>query len=194
MKRLLLVTILAVAGMLCAGTHYVDVQNGAGAASPYTTWATAATSIQDAVTVAEAGALILVNTGVYALGGALTPGFALSNRVVATQAVTIASVGGPAVTFIAGARDALSVLGLGSNAVRGVFLSGGAQMHGFTISNGATFGITTASGHNYFERSGGGAFMQDAVLSNCIVTANAAGNYGGAVFGFTGAVVCAAHL
>jgi len=194
MKLLPLLALLAAAGTLYAGTHYVDVQNGAGAASPYTNWATAATIIQDAVNVAEAGALILVNTGVYASGGALTPGFALSNRVVATQAVTIASVGGPAVTVIAGARDYASDLGLGSNAVRGVLLRGGAQLHGFTVSNGATFGFATTSGHSVYERSGGGVFMEDAVLSNCIVTANAAGNYGGAVFGFTGAVVYASHL
>jgi len=187
--------VIVSAGALCAGavTHYVDRASPAPV-PPFTNWSTAATAIQDAVDAALDGATVLVNTGVYAAGGALTPGFALSNRVVATQAVTIASVGGPAVTAIAGLHDPESDLGLGSNAMRGVFLSGGAALHGFTISNGATFALASASGNSYFERSGGGVFMADALLSNCIVIANTAGNYGGGVFGSNGALVCASQL
>ncbi|MCX7002378.1 MAG: right-handed parallel beta-helix repeat-containing protein [bacterium] len=181
-------------GALCAGaaTHYVDAQNGAGAASPFTNWATAAVAIQDAVDVAGAGALILVNTGVYASGAQFTPGFALANRVLVTNALTLASVGGPAVTAIAGARDPGSALGLGSNAVRAVYLTSGAQLLGFTVSNGATFGKN--EGEGLFERSGGGVFLADAVVSNCIVVGNAAENYGGGVFGSNGAAVYASQL
>ncbi len=184
--------VIVSAGALCAGavTHYVDRASPAPV-PPFTNWFTAATAIQDAVDAANNGATILVNTGVYAAGGALTPGFALSNRVVATQAVTIASVGGPAVTFIAGARDPASDLGLGSNAVRGVFLSGGAELHGFTISNGATFAIGAATGNAYLERSGGGIYIDNAAVSNCIVVHNAAGNYGGAIFISNWMSICA---
>lgn len=183
------------AGALCAGAdiHFVDAASSAPV-PPFTNWSTAAATIQDAVDVALDGATIMVNTGVYVIGGALTPGFALSNRVVVTQAVNIISVGGPAVTVIVGARDPDAPRGLGSNAVRGVFVSGGAQLHGFTISNGATFGLASASGHSFFERSGGGVFMNNALLSNCVVIANAAGNYGGGVFGSNGAVVIASHI
>jgi len=183
-------------GALCAGaaTHYVDAQNGAGAAVPFTNWATAAVRIQDAVDVASAGAFILVNTGVYASGVQFTPGFALANRLVVTNALTIASVGGPAVTAIAGTRDASSLLGLGSNAVRGVYLAGGAFLTGFSISNGATFGVGTNTGHSFLERSGGGVFLDNAGISNCIIANNAADYYGGGVCGSNGVVVCAAQI
>jgi len=183
-------------GALCAGaaTHYVDAQNGAGAAVPFTNWATAAVAIQDAVDVASDGEFILVNTGVYASGTQLTPGFALANRLVVTNALTITSVGGPAVTAIVGARHPGSVLGLGSNAVRGVYLAGGATLAGFTISNGATFAIGTSAGHSLFERSGGGIYLDVASVSNCIIVHNAAANYGGGIFGSNGAFVCAAQI
>ncbi len=183
-------------GALCAGaaTHYVDGLNAGGATTPFTNWATAAVSIQDAVDVASDGALILVNTGVYASGAQVTPGFALPNRVLVTNAVMIVSVGGPAVTAIVGARDPSSVLGLGSNAVRGVYLTGGATLAGFTVSNGATFAMGTNTGHSLFERSGGGIYLDDASVSNCIVVQNACANYGGGVYGSSGAVVCAAQI
>ncbi len=186
--------VVASAGALCAGaaTHYVDSLNAGGAATPFTNWATAAVAIQDAVDAASDGALILVNTGVYTSGTQLTPGFALANRVLVTNALTIASVGGPAVTAIVGARDATSILGLGSNAVRGVYLTGGATLAGFTVSNGATFGKN--QGEGLFERSGGGVWLADASLSNCIVVNNAADNYGGGVYGSNGAVVYASQL
>jgi len=181
-------------GAVCAGaaTHYVDSHNTGGAASPFTNWATAAVTIQAAVDVAGAGALILVNTGVYASGTQLTPGFALANRVLVTNALTLASVGGPVVTAIVGARDPGSVLGLGSNAVRAVYLTSGAQLLGFTVSNGATFGKN--QGEGLFERSGGGVFLADAVVSNCIVAGNAAENYGGGIYGSDGAAVYTSQI
>jgi len=182
-------------GALCAGaaTHYVDGLNAGGAASPFTTWATAAVAIQDAVDVASAGAFILVNTGVYASGVQFTPGFALANRVLVTNAVTIVSVGGPAVTAIVGTREPGAILGLGSNAVRGVYLTRGATLAGFTVSNGATFAMGTNS-QSLFERSGGGIYLDDASVSNCIIVQNACANYGGGIYAASNAFVCAAQI
>ncbi|MCX7001722.1 MAG: hypothetical protein NTV22_00440 [bacterium] len=184
------------AGALCAGaaTHYVDSLNGGGAAIPFTNWATAAVRIQDAVDVARDGEFILVTTGVYASGVQLTPGFALANRLVVTNALTIASVGGPAVTAIVGAREPGAILGLGSNAVRGVYLAGGATLAGFTVSNGATFAMGTNTGHSLFERSGGGIYLDVASISNCIIVQNACANYGGGIYGSNGAFVCATQI
>jgi hypothetical protein len=51
-----------------AETRYVNIDNPAPE-SPYTSWPTAATNIQHAVDMAEAGDEILVTNGVYPGGG-----------------------------------------------------------------------------------------------------------------------------
>lgn len=61
----LLALTLAPAG---AAVRYVNIANPSPA-PPYTTWANAATNIQDAVDVANAGDDIVVTNGVYAFDG-----------------------------------------------------------------------------------------------------------------------------
>src|SRR5262245_60194104 len=60
--------VLANAGTTLATVHYVDV-NSTNATPPYSSWSTAATTIQDAVDGALAGDEIIVTNGIYSTGG-----------------------------------------------------------------------------------------------------------------------------
>jgi len=159
-----------------ATTIYVDASRpddtGAG-----TRWATAKKTIQAAVETANDGDRVLVTNGVYGFGGAVTPGYALTNRVCITNTISVQSVNGLTVTTIAGAPGAN-----GSNdvdSIRGVFMTNESVLAGFTISNG----YTMASGDLSLDRSGGGVWLAtNCVVSNCMLTANAAADSGGGAY------------
>jgi hypothetical protein len=158
----------------CATTFYVDAANPSPAA-PFTNWLAAATDIQSAIDAATDGDLILVTNGLYNTGGRVVYG-ALTNRVVINKAVTVQSVNGPAVTVILGNR---SVVVVATN-VRCVYLTNGAVLAGFTITNGATL----FTGDAVREESGGGVWCEstNAVVSNCVLTGNWALEFGGGAF------------
>jgi PKD repeat protein len=155
--------------------HYVAL-NSANPAAPYSSWATAATNIQDAVDAANPGDQIFVTNGVYQTGGRLVPGDSTTNRLAVTNAVTIQSVNGPAATIIQGYQVPGTTNGNG--AVRCVYLANNAKLIGFTLAGGAT---QTGFGSN----TGGGVKCQSisAVLSNCVVVGNVAVFGGGAFSG-----------
>ncbi len=162
-----------------ATVRYVNLNNPQPAA-PYTNWGSAAQTIQDAVDAADPGDQVLVTNGVYKTGGMFYGGLsAMSNRVAVTKPVLLSSVNGPDVTLIQGVQEPNTLVGPG--AVRCVYLTGGAEITGFTLTNGATL-ETTVYGIKY---SGGGvyAISQQAMVSNCIIVANAAYDYGGGAYG-----------
>ncbi len=156
-----------------AATHYVNASNDSPAL-PYTSWATAATNIQDALNFTANGDIILVTNGIYQYGGATDGGS--SNRVCnLSSPVTIQSVNGPAVTIIKGYQVPGTTNGV--NAVRCVYLNTGSTLSGFTLTNGAT-----ESGGD-----GGGVYAAaGCTISNCVITGNVAAYEGGGIFSING--------
>ncbi len=159
-------------------THYVSTSGGNS--PPYTNWAAAAASIQDAVDAAADGDTVLVTNGIYSIGGAEV--YSMSNRVALTQAVTLQSVNGPEATFIVGAADPVSTNG--PAAVRCAYLTNGAVIVGFTLTNGHT--RTTG---DWGRHCGGGGIWLDrgGTVTNCTFSRNSAeGEGGGAYCSFGG--------
>ena len=168
---MLLAAICGVFGTASASTHYVDL-NGTNAVSPFTSWATAATSIQDAIDAAADGERVLVADGIYAAGGQVF--YEVTNRVAITKAITVESVHGAATTIIQGYLDQGRMGPIFSpNCVRCAYLTNGAALIGFTLTNGATS----------FGGSGGGAYCEsvDARVLNCLFISNSAANLGGGI-------------
>ena len=177
-KRKVLLCLLVltnVAGALGA-TRYVW-QSNPNPAAPYTNWATAAVIIQEAVDAADTGDLILVTNGIYASGGRSVHGL-MTNRVAVTKPVTVLSINGPAVTIIEGHQ--LSGTTNGNGAIRCAYLTNGATLSGFTLTNGAT----RTSGDSIKERSGGGVWGESlsATVTNCMVSGNSAASTGGGAY------------
>jgi hypothetical protein len=141
----------AVVHVVTQPVHYV-VTSGSSPSAPYSSWSSAATNIQDAVDAATVpGALVLVSNGVYQTGARAVNG--ISNRVAVTKPVTVRSVNGSAVTRVVGYRVPTFVFG--SAAIRCVYLTNGAMLSGFTLTNGAT----QASG-DQSRQSGGGVYCE----------------------------------
>jgi len=129
--------------------------------APYTSWATAATNIQDAVDAWFGGALVLVTNGTYAgVSGVNSVGD--PTGVMVDRPLTVQSANGPDFTMIDGG---------GTNEC--VYLTNNATLVGFTLTNGSGW------------LRAGGAYCEStsAVLSNCVLTGNSAFAGGGAYGG-----------
>src|SRR5207248_3356860 len=130
---------------------------------PYTNWAMAAHSIQDAVDLAATGDTILVTNGFYSTGSTAGPAGLTLARVMVTKALELRTMNGPELTIIDGG---------GTNQCVAIVTTNGALVSGFTLTNGlAPWG-------------GGGAFgssRTSCILTNCILAGNRA-LFGGGVF------------
>jgi hypothetical protein len=154
-------------------THYVNASS-AGPVAPYTSWQTAAPTIQAAVDVSGPGDVILVTNGVYSIGGRVVNG-TVTNRVAVDRAAAVLSVNGPQFTFIQGWQGTTN----GDGAIRGVYLTNGASLSGFTITNGAT----PMAGDSLLDQSGGGIWCESgATVSNCVMVGNSANYLGGGTY------------
>ena len=143
---------------------------------PYLDWTTAATNIQDAIDASVAGDSVIVSNGVYSTGGRAVYGQA-TNRVTVDRAITVQSTNGPASTFIKGDYTAPTY---GGPNARCAYLTNGAVLAGFTLTNGGTIFST----NTVFEASGGGVWCESssAVVSNCVLAGNIAAAVGGGAF------------
>ena len=158
--------------------RYVALGNPTPAA-PYTSWATAATNIQDAIDAAADGETVLVSNGVYETGGRVLPGSLLTNRVIIDKPITVVSVNGPAVTRIRGAKHPITTNG--DSAVRCVWMTNGATLVGFTLTEGATRQSSAQ------DSNGGGLYAQSSLVSvsNCVFSGNSADIDAGGAYGGT---------
>jgi hypothetical protein len=155
-----------------AGIYYVSLGN-TNPVPPYASWDTAATNIQDAIdAILQPTATVMVTNGIYSTGGRVMYG-SMTNRVVVSKTITLKSVNGPGATAIQGNSP------IGDSAVRCVYLTNGASLIGFTLSNGAT----RKTGDYNHEEDGGGVWCEsnNSVISNCIFTANSAWDAGGGI-------------
>jgi len=175
----LIVLAFAFTQMVSAATWYVAT-NGTG--NGQTSWANATNSIQGAIFKAVAGDTVLVSNGVYDAGGVTNypTGCILTNRIAITNAITVRSANNdPTNTIIKGAWNPVTTNG--PAAVRGVYMTNGASLIGFTLTNGAT--LTTNESASGNDRYGGGIFCQNGtpkpIISNCVITGNSADYMGG---------------
>lgn len=152
---------IIIAGAVCfaclispiwADTHYVDINNATPSA-PYTSWATAATVIQDAIDAASSNDTVRVADGTYDTGGA--PVDSIDNRIALTKAIVVESSSGLEHTFI-----------FGGNAMR-CYVTNGATLSGFTLTNG----LVQISNANT-QHGGGGVLLAGGMLSYCKVINN----------------------
>ncbi len=147
-----------------AATVYVSLES-TNPVAPYSTWATAATKIQDAVNAAQDGDTVLVTNGVYASGGRFhldNNGSVVGNRVEITNSIELESVNGPLATTIEGADY---------SQIRCVFLGGKSILNGFALTKGAPSGLDVNG--NPIPLRGGGVFCMPAgIITNCFLTNN----------------------
>lgn len=160
-----------------ASVRYVW-KNSPSPAAPYASPETAGHEIQTVVAGCVSGDTVFVYPGTYDTGGAITPGYSLTNRVCITNAITLTSLAGADTTLILGAVDPVTTNG--PAAVRCLYVKGNAVVSGFGLAGGHTLG----TGTDWQNVAGGGACLAaGGIVSNCAVAGCSASAWGGGLYG-----------
>ena len=172
---------------------YVDDVNGDDANTGFS-WENAKKTLAAAAALMYPGDTLNVAPGVYRDGTMLqgytscpltllawTP--SVRARLVVTNGCSVVSRDGPETTFIMGEADNEENgggMGLGSNAVRCVFLGPNTRLSGFTVTGGRT-----ATGNEDANTSAGGIAGYDysSLVENCIISNNVSQRGGGMRWG-----------
>jgi uncharacterized repeat protein (TIGR01451 family) len=152
---------------------YVYVSPSGSSVPPYSSWATAATNIQDAVNVAQNGATVWVTNGDYQLSYAVT----------VNNAITLRSMNGWAQTTVRGnaaVTNRCMTINHSGAVVDGFTLTEGLEARNgggvFTrglIQNCLIVSNRVLSGPGYLEAGkGGGAYLAGGTLRNCVIRDN----------------------
>ena len=137
-----------------AVTHYVSPTGGN--ISPFTSWANAATNIQDAVDIASADETIIISNGTYQL----------NDQIVVEKRIIVQGNAGADASVVVAAYPKRCFY----------IASEGVVIKDLTISNGYVFG-------GYPNGYGGGLFFwSNGVVRNCVVVDNYAGDDGGGIY------------
>jgi len=178
---------LAAGTRLVADIHYVSPSGDN--ISPYTSWATAARLVSNAVSVAGAGDTVLVSNGLYFV----------SSEILLKQDVTLQSVQGPAATILDGSNKCRVVRMAASNAV----LDGFTIQHGF-VNNGGGGGVClegtgvvqncvireNKASSGYYAVGGGGVYCnRGGTVRYCEIRDNEGASSGGGVHCYLGGLV-----
>lgn len=159
-----------------AATNYVNAESQSPT-PPYTSWSTAARTIQEAIDAAQEGDTILVTNGIYSSGGREVDGDII-NRVTIDKPLLVQSVNGPEYTLIVGSSGLNG--GNSNGAIRCVYMCTNAALSGFTLTNGHARSSLPGSE----ACLGGGAYCgYNSVISNCVIVGNSAYNGGGVYYG-----------
>jgi len=174
----IIIIILCFSQNLLAVTNYVS-KTGAHI-YPFDSWANAATNIQDAVSIARDGDLVLVNDGTYYIEWSINVQFDMIVKSLNGDEKTIVDGGFPART-------------------NGCFYLKNGTIDGFTITKGYKHSTSYGGGGvssqyggktknctiigNYALKDGGGVYLnQGGTLDNCTVIGNYASDGGGGVY------------
>lgn len=168
------------ASSLYAATWYVDKQRPDDAGNGQSE-ATAKRTIQAAVNASSANDTIIVLPGMYDEGEIFYA--SASNRVAVTKAITLKSRDGAATTHIVGRFDPTETDGMGTNAVRCIYLINGSRLEGFTLRNGGSRKDNNKA--DLESNRAGGAFCggSSTIIADCILSNNVATRGGAAVNG-----------
>lgn len=163
--------------------------NGNDKALGYTP-STAFKTLTNAMAHAISGDTVHAGAGVYREGSAVhDPSATIRSRVVVKAGVTLVADEGAAKTVIEGEIDnetpdaeaapAQAAYGCGPKGMRGVFLSSGAKISGFTIRGCRTRGTVTGNHHYDYDYAGGGICgvwnsFASCLVENCVLSNNAA--------------------